>query len=582
MSNGAFVAGMLAWRRALRLRHPEIAAAVAAEWGQWLQLQRQEPPDVSKPLLIVHAQLSCLDDANAQIGLAQMLAFADVRCAVIFSFPTAAMTSIARAEARRNGWEGLIEMADISSSERLIERLPGDSALLSFSAPAVLGRTLIENQLAQRHYAELSTPLSDKDGAGDSLLAGKAFLGRARDYAGWRDQQGEPDWPSLIQTLDKLGATAEDFGISASPIRQAKRKAWPDADGSLDAAAAPADELSVPEVGIGDELVVRTSREPFHSNVVERRPARLLDAAGPFSIRMPGAMLGPAPRILRVEAHKPDGEVLASKVLVHVKPSQLEPWMITCFLNRGGGGNPVIRAFAGSIGARLAYAEDEPSILQDIPVVWGVLRDSDRILEQAKAQAVYFFYVDHAYFNRGHRRSYRITRNGYEAGAIRRCPDDRAEELEIETRPWRRSGKEIIVCPPTEYFIQAHGCPDWLEKTLETLKSVTDRPIIVREKPAAGEAAVPLPVALEDAHALVAHSSNVAIEAVCLGTPVFVAPTSAAAPIGRTDLSMIEDPVYPDREPWLAHLAYNQFSFDEIQDGRAWKMLLELEEREFA
>jgi hypothetical protein len=74
----------------------------------------------------------------------------------------------------------------------------------------------------------------------------------------------------------------------------------------------------------------------------------------------------------------------------------------------------------------------------------------------------------------------------------------------------------------------------------------------------------------------------VAIEAVCLGTPVFVASTSAAAPVGRTDLSEIEEPAYPDRDAWLAHLAYSQYSFEEIQDGRAWKMLLELEERELA
>jgi hypothetical protein len=256
--------------------------------------------------------------------------------------------------------------------------------------------------------------------------------------------------------------------------------------------------------------------------------------------------------------------------------------MISCFLNRGGGGNPVVRAFANAIGARLAYAEDEPPVLQDISVVWGVLRDSDRILAQAKAQSLYWFYIDHAYFDRGHRRSYRITRNRYEAGAIRRCPSDRIAELGIDTRPWRKGGREIIVCPPTDYFMQAHGSSDWLETTLATLKSVTDRPVIVREKPKEGETAVPLPTALETAHALVTHSSNVAIEAVCLGTPVFVALTSAAAPVGLTDLSKIEEPVYPDRDEWLSHLAYNQYSFEEIADGRAWKMLLELEERELA
>ena len=581
MSNEGFAAGMLAWRRALRSHQPEIAAAVGAAWEKWLQLQRQEPADVSKPLLIVHAHLSCLEDVNAQIGLAQMLSFPDLRCAVILSFPTAAMTSIARAETRRKGWEGLITIADASSFERLIEQLPGDSALLSFPAPAALGRALIENQLAQRHYAELSSPLTGEGEADDTLLAGNAYLGRARDYPGWHEQQSEPDWRSLIQSLPALGAAAQDLGISESPAGPAKRKAWLDFNRLLDAAAADGD-ISVPGIGIGDELVVRTSREPFHSDVIERRPARLLSQAEPFAIRLPGPMLGPAPRIVHVEAHKADGEVLGCKALVHVRPSRLKPWMITCFLNRGGGGNPVIRAFADAIGSRLAYAEDEPSILQDVPVVWGVLRDSDRILAQAKAQALYFFYVDHAYFDRGHRRSYRITRNGYEAGAVRLCPDDRLRELGIERRPWRRSGKEIIVCPPTEYFMQAHGCPDWLERTLETLKSVTDRPIIVREKPKPGETPAPLESALDGAHALVTHSSNVAIEAACLGTPVFVAPTSSAAPVGRTDLSTIEDPVYPDREGWLAHLAYNQFSFDEIQDGRAWKMLLELEERELA
>ena len=91
-----------------------------------------------------------------------------------------------------------------------------------------------------------------------------------------------------------------------------------------------------------------------------------------------------------------------------------------------------------------------------------------------------------------------------------------------------------------------------------------------------------LPEALKTAHALVTHSSNVAIEAVCLGTPVFVSHTSAAAPVGHTDLSHIEKPAYPDRSAWLSHLAYNQFSLEEIADGRAWRMLLELEERDLA
>ena len=84
---------------------------------------------------------------------------------------------------------------------------------------------------------------------------------------------------------------------------------------------------------------------------------------------------------------------------------------------------------------------------------------------------------------------------------------------------------------------------------------------------------VPLPDALETAHALVTHSSNVAIEAAVMGTPVFVSPSSAAAPVGLTDLSRIEAPVRPERWAWLAHLAYSQFSYQEMQSGAVWDLL---------
>jgi hypothetical protein len=329
------------------------------------------------------------------------------------------------------------------------------------------------------------------------------------------------------------------------------------------------------------ELLISEMAEASENSVIVRQRSELTEEDRHIRVRMPASFLTVEPRGVRIELRDEDGSFSARSLQLHVPASRLEPWMVSAFLNRGGGGNPVIRSFARGIGCRMAYAEDEPSELHDIPVVWGVLRQSDRILAQAKAQGLYFFYIDHAYFNRGHGKAYRITRNGYEAGPVRDCPNDRASELGVELLQWRKTGREIIVCPPTEYFMQAHGCADWLDVTLARLQKLTDRPLKVRTKPQPGEMAVPLEQALASAHALVTHSSNVAIEAVCLGTPVFVDQASAAAPVGLTDLNLIESPVYPDREPWLSSLAYNQFSFEEIADGRAWRMLLELEEREF-
>lgn len=255
--------------------------------------------------------------------------------------------------------------------------------------------------------------------------------------------------------------------------------------------------------------------------------------------------------------------------------------MVTCYLNRGGAGNPMVRAFAEGIGCALRYAEDETGPRPGVPIVWGVLRNSDRVVAYARQLEQYFFYIDHAYFSRGHGSNYRITRNRYEAGRVRKCPPDRLAAHEIAPKPWRKGGSNILVCPPTDYFMAAHNCRDWLEKTMETLRLHTDRPIVVRLKPKPGETVEPLDQAFRRAHALVTHSSNVAIEAAIAGTPIFVSPSSAAAPIGLTDLTKIEQPVYPDREAWLAHLAYSQFSFEEIRSGTAWRMLLEWEEREF-
>jgi hypothetical protein len=203
------------------------------------------------------------------------------------------------------------------------------------------------------------------------------------------------------------------------------------------------------------------------------------------------------------------------------------------------------------------------------------------VIAYAKQSGQYFFHVDHAYFSSGPGQTYRITRNGYEAGPVRECPPDRIQAHDLVLERWRRGGSNVLVCPPTDDFMAAHGCADWLEKTLEALQRYTDRAIVLRRAPQPGEAAEPLAEALSKAYALVTHSSNVAIESVVAGVPVFVSPSSAAAPVGLTDLSSIETPAYPDRDRWLAHLAYCQFSLEEMRSGAAWRLLLEWENRPF-
>jgi hypothetical protein len=114
----------------------------------------------------------------------------------------------------------------------------------------------------------------------------------------------------------------------------------------------------------------------------------------------------------------------------------------------------------------------------------------------------------------------------------------------------------------------------WLQNTLTTLERHTDRPLVVREKPP-GFVATDLAQAFQDVHAVVTYVSNMAIDAILAGIPVFVDHKSAARWVGHTDLSAIESPVYPDRIPWLRHLAYCQFTVEEMANGFAWSVLQE-------
>ncbi len=569
MTRADLTAVMIGGRRLLGRDNPQLADWSRMQWESWLRRQRAAVSD-SGPRLLAVVAITCVDDLLLHVGLMQLLAVSGSRCRVVLSLAEEEAVRVVRALARREGWGSLVYIVTDGDCDDMLQGLPPSTLVGVFPYPALLRPDALARV----------TQHSSKTGQDDVVCApGEPFVGLAANYGTWsagrsaiiRDHAVEALRSILSQDSKQL-RPASQSGID--PMYCAGGAGSLSGSGRADSG-----RLELPEFGYRDELVVIHGNERADEAVIARRHGDLCTGRK-VAIRVPAALLASEPQPIRVELRCPEG-ASGTDFMFHVPPSQLKPWMISAFLNRGGGGNPVIHAFAEALGCRIAYAEDEPDVLREIPVVWGVLRDSDRILAQAKAQSLYFFYIDHAYFNRGHGRTYRITRNGYEAGAVRKCPPDRIASIEVELLPWRK-GREIIVCPPTEFFMHAHNCADWLDSTLEKLRDVTDRPITVREKPRPGETAVPLAKALETAHALVTHSSNVAIEAACLGTPVFVSPASAAAPVGETDISKIESPVYPDREAWLNHLAYNQFSFEEIRDGLAWRMLLELEGRDLA
>ena len=121
-----------------------------------------------------------------------------------------------------------------------------------------------------------------------------------------------------------------------------------------------------------------------------------------------------------------------------------------------------------------------------------------------------------------------------------------------------------------------HRASNWLEETIEQLKLYTNRPIIVRHKPTPSNPSVPLLQQLDNAWALVTHSSNVAVEAVLDGVPAFVSDRSACASLGNTDLRNIDSPHYSDRELWLANITHSNFLLKNLDVGKHLKNFLRI------
>lgn len=212
-----------------------------------------------------------------------------------------------------------------------------------------------------------------------------------------------------------------------------------------------------------------------------------------------------------------------------------------------------------------------------IPVV-GCQMELRELEESWRERGRTFVYWDRGYLNRGGK-TWLKRRGGPEyfrwhvsayqmRGVDENVGPERFDALRLRVHPWRRGGHRIIVAAPSKHYTEFHRLDGWTERVVAQLRK-TGRPVAVRHK----TSGVPLDRELLDAHCLVTHGSVAAIEAVVMGCPVIVDPQSAAAPVGRTSVSDIENLNYPDRAPWLRALANSQFTANEVANGRIWDLL---------
>lgn len=208
-------------------------------------------------------------------------------------------------------------------------------------------------------------------------------------------------------------------------------------------------------------------------------------------------------------------------------------------------------------------------------VIWGNI-------STVKSYPKPFLFTDMPYFNRwmGDNRDtcyWRVIPNHVHVNPdlYDKYPDDRFNQLNVTVKDWRINGDHILVCPSSPAIEQYYGDINWLAGTLQLLKQHTDRPIRVRHKPRANgtsgprAAVIPFEEDCKNAWAVVTLASIAAVEAACLGIPVFTHEKGPGGVLANKDLAKIEEPLMADsaRTLWLNTLAYYQYTEAEIAAG---------------
>jgi len=172
-------------------------------------------------------------------------------------------------------------------------------------------------------------------------------------------------------------------------------------------------------------------------------------------------------------------------------------------------------------------------------------------------------------------------------------PPDRFNALGLAVEPWRTGGGHILVAGMSSKNARDLGLgpEQWETDAIQTIKSVTSRRIIYRPKPTwngftelpGAELSPPtesLETALNNCFAVVTHHSNVAIDALAKGIPVYTA-DGAARCLSTRAIDLIVNPSYPDnRNEFFAGLAWWNWSLAEMESGDCWAFVRSQLDRE--
>jgi hypothetical protein len=173
-----------------------------------------------------------------------------------------------------------------------------------------------------------------------------------------------------------------------------------------------------------------------------------------------------------------------------------------------------------------------------------------------------------------------------------------SKNLNLTLKDYRTNGDHILICLQRNggWSMGSLDVQDWAIQTINLLRQYTDRPIVIRAHP--GDKAskeylnprspkcrikfskavslstnVNLVDDLKNCWAAVNYNSSPVVGAAIEGVPIFVMDPakSQCNDIANTDLTQIETPQMPNRQPWVERLSMFHWNFDELRSGECWQ-----------
>lgn len=216
-------------------------------------------------------------------------------------------------------------------------------------------------------------------------------------------------------------------------------------------------------------------------------------------------------------------------------------------------------------------------------VFFGVNKTNQAEWVRALKRREPFIYIDNSYFDATRGTHFRATLNALQHRGTGASTGRRLAQIGIRLRPWisddDRSDTALVLEQSPDFVRVLHGYqPEPVVRRMLALARMAGlRPHLREWNPNKVKQMASFGHQLQETRRVITFSSAGAVRAAIEGVPFHVLDKAcAAARFSTPPERLAGDPVCPtdqQRLEWLAVLADNQFTVDELRNGTAWRLL---------